>query len=137
MNKEKQIEGIAQYYVLRNKDTGMYFRGKGVNRWGKYFNQATIYRVKGTAEASVREVSWHGEKAEVVPIQIFENEAGYAKASEVAREIFEEIEEGIEAAVYALQFNNNPIHRNAKHEAYSSLMCFIKTIKEEYTEEGK
>lgn len=48
------------------------------------------------------------------------------KASEVAREI--------EAAVYALQFNNNPIHRNAKHEAYSSLMCFIKTIEEEYTE---
>ena len=61
--------------------------------------------------------------------------AGYRKASEVAREIFEVIEEGIEAAVYALQFNNNPIHRNAKHEAYSSLMCFIKTIEEEYTED--
>ena len=92
---DKQIEGITQYYVLRNKDTGMYFRGKGVNRWGKYFNQATIYRVKGTAEASVREVSWHGEKAEIVPIQIFENEAGYRKASDVAREIFEEIENAI------------------------------------------
>ncbi len=62
---------------------------------------------------------------------------GYRKASEVAREIFEVIEEGIESAVYALQFNNNPIHRNAKHEAYSSLMCFIKTIEEEYTEDGK
>ena len=91
MSRDKQIEEITQYYVLRNKDTGMYFRGKGVNRWGKYFNQATIYRVRGTAEASVREVSWHGEKAEVVPIQIFENDAGYRKASDVAREIFEEL----------------------------------------------
>ena len=60
----------------------------------------------------------------------------YRKASTVAREIFEEIEEGVKAAVSALQFNNNPIHRNAKHEAYSSLMCFIKTI-EEYTESSK
>ena len=91
MNRNKQIAEMAQYYVLRNKDTGMYFRGKGVNRWGKYFNQATIYRVKGTAEASVREVAWHGEKAEIVQIQIFENDTGYRKATEVAREIFEEI----------------------------------------------
>ena len=63
--------------------------------------------------------------------------AGYRKASDVAREVFEKIEEGIEAAICALRFNNNPIHRNAKHEAYSSLMCFIKTIEEEYTEEGQ
>ena len=60
------------YYVLRNTETGMYFRGKGVNRWGKYFNQATIYRVKGTAEHSIKEVAWHGEKAELVRIKIVE-----------------------------------------------------------------
>lgn len=60
------------YYVLRNTETGMYFRGKGVNRWGKHFNQATIYRVKGTAEHSIKEVAWHGEKAELVRIKIFE-----------------------------------------------------------------
>lgn len=60
------------YYVLRNNETGMYFRGKGVNRWGKYFNQATIYRVKGTAEHSMKEVAWHGEKAELVRIKIVE-----------------------------------------------------------------
>ena len=60
------------YYVLRNPETGMYFRGKGVNRWGKYFNQATIYRVKGTAEHSIKEVSWHGEKTELVRIKIVE-----------------------------------------------------------------
>lgn len=30
---------MTEYYVVRNKDTGLYFRGKGVNRWGKYFNQ--------------------------------------------------------------------------------------------------
>ena len=61
-----------EYYVLRNTETGMYFRGKGVNRWGKHFNQATIYRVKGTAEHSIKEVAWHGEKAELVRIKIVE-----------------------------------------------------------------
>lgn len=61
-----------EYYVLRNTETGMYFRGKGVNRWGKHFNQATIYRVKGTAEHSIKDVAWHGEKAELVRIKIVE-----------------------------------------------------------------
>ena len=61
-----------EYYVLRNTETGMYFRGKGVNRWGKNFNQATIYRVKGTAEHSIKEVAWHGKKAELVRIKIVE-----------------------------------------------------------------
>ena len=61
-----------EYYVLRNTETGMYFRGKGVNRWGKHFNQATIYRIKGTAEHSIKEVAWHGEKAELVRIKIVE-----------------------------------------------------------------
>ena len=61
-----------EYYVLRNTETGMYFRDKGVNRWGKHFNQATIYRVKGTAEHSIKEVAWHGEKAELVRIKIVE-----------------------------------------------------------------
>ena len=61
-----------EYYVLRNTETGMYFRGKGVNRWGKHFNQATIYRVKGTAEHSIKEVAWCGEKAELVRIKIVE-----------------------------------------------------------------
>ena len=61
-----------EYYVLRNTETGMYFRGKGVNRWGKHFNQATIYRVKGTAEHNIKEVALHGEKAELVRIKIVE-----------------------------------------------------------------
>lgn len=61
-----------EYYVLRNTENGMYFRGKGVNRWGKHYNQATIYRVKGTAEHCIKEVSWHGEKAELVRIKIVE-----------------------------------------------------------------
>lgn len=60
------------YYVLRNQETGMYFRGKGGNRWGKNFNQATIYRAKGTAEHSIKDVAWHGEKAELVRIKIVE-----------------------------------------------------------------
>ena len=67
---------MTEYYVIRNKDTGLYFRGKGVNRWGKYFNQASIYRIKGTAEHSVKEIAWHDEQAEVVPIMIMEIKQG-------------------------------------------------------------
>jgi hypothetical protein len=58
---------------------------------------------------------------------------GYLKATDIAREIFEEIEEGIKAAISALQFENNPIHRKVKHETYSSLMRFIKTVEQKYT----
>lgn len=73
---------MAQYYVVRDKNTGLYFRGKGVNRWGKHYNQASIYRVKAMAEHTIKEVSWRGEQAEVVPIQIIE---GNADVVEVVR----------------------------------------------------
>jgi hypothetical protein len=68
----KKQETVNIYYVVRDKKTGLYFRGKGVNRWGKYFNQASIYRVRGMAESTVKEISWQGEEAEIVPIQIIE-----------------------------------------------------------------
>lgn len=61
----------------------------------------------------------------------------YRKASEVVFEVIGEIEEGVKAAISALQFENNPIHRKVKHEAYSSLMRFIKTIKKKHTESEK
>jgi hypothetical protein len=64
---------MAEYYVVRDKNTGLYFRGKGVNRWGKHYNQASIYRIKGQAECTIKEVAWRGEQAEIVPIQIIEN----------------------------------------------------------------
>lgn len=76
---------MAQYYVVRDKNTGLYFRGKGVNRWGKYYNQASIYRIKANAENTIKEVSWRGEQAEVVPIQIIENNADVVPKSEVER----------------------------------------------------
>ena len=65
----------VNYWVIKNPDTGLYYRGKGVNRWGKYFNQASIFRVKGTAEHSCKEINlFHrdGERAVVVPIVITE-----------------------------------------------------------------
>jgi hypothetical protein len=70
---------MAEYYVIRDKNTGLYFRGKGANRWGKHYNQATIYRVKGTAEHSVKEIAWRGEQAEIVQIQIIENPTDIAE----------------------------------------------------------
>ena len=70
---------MAEYYVVRDKNTGLYFRGKGVNRWGKYYNQASIYRIEANAENTIKEVSWRGEKAEIVPIQIVETTADVAE----------------------------------------------------------
>ena len=66
-----------RYWVVKNPGTGLYFRGKGTNRWGKYFNQASIYRVKGTAEHSALEINQRkrpDERAVVVEIQITEIE---------------------------------------------------------------
>ena len=63
------------YWAIKNPETGLYFRGKGVNRWGQYFNQASIYRVHGTAEFSAKEINQFkrpGESAVVVPIRITE-----------------------------------------------------------------
>lgn len=60
------------YYVIKNKTTGEYYRGKGVNKWGKYFNQASIYRVKGMAKDSLKELQVRGYDVEIIPIQIIE-----------------------------------------------------------------
>ncbi len=60
------------YYVIRNLDTGEYWRGKGINRWGKYYNQAAIYRVLGQAKFTLEELFHKGVPAEIVPIQIME-----------------------------------------------------------------
>lgn len=73
---------MAEYYVVRDKNTGLYFRGKGVNRWGKHYNQASIYRIKANAENTIKEVSWRGEQAEIVPIQIIETTADVVPKSE-------------------------------------------------------
>ena len=62
--------------------------------------------------------------------------AGYRKASDDARKIFEEIEEGVKAGISALQFETNPIHRKVKHETYSSIMRYIKTLEDKYESEG-
>lgn len=45
-----------QYYVIKDRKTGNYYRGKGVNRWGRYFNQASIFRVEGQAEDSLEHI---------------------------------------------------------------------------------
>ena len=62
-----------QYYVVKNKTTGEYFRGKGVNKWGKYFNQASIYRLRKNAEDTANwENRCRGTDCVVVPIDIIE-----------------------------------------------------------------
>ena len=70
MDKQKQIEEITNYFLIRNKDTGLYFRGKGVNRWGKYYNQASVYRIKGQVESTLKDLARRGENVEIVPIYI-------------------------------------------------------------------
>lgn len=64
-----------QYYVVKNLDTNLYFRGKGVNKWGKCFNQASIYRIRKQAEETAAwEKKERGANAKVVTIQIIECE---------------------------------------------------------------
>jgi hypothetical protein len=67
-NSEKRDNN--SYYVVRNKNRYNYFRGKGVNRWGKYYNQASIYRIKKLAEDTVCELCRRGEESVVVEIFI-------------------------------------------------------------------
>ena len=62
------------YFVVKDKKTGLYFRGKGINKWGKYFNQASIYRIKARASEAVEEENRRGADCVVVPIEIFEKE---------------------------------------------------------------
>lgn len=67
-----------QYYIIKNPDTGLYYRGRGVNRWGKYMNQASIFRVRGQVEDScnwINRCSRDGERAVIVPIKIIEETA--------------------------------------------------------------
>ena len=66
------IKKRIAYYVLRNKNTGFYFRGKGANRWGEYYNQASIYRSKAHAEDTAGWLNLRGESVEIVRISISE-----------------------------------------------------------------
>ena len=62
-----------EYFVVKDLNTGLYFRGKGANKWGKYFNQASIYRLKKNAEDSANwENRCRGANCVVVPIDIIE-----------------------------------------------------------------
>lgn len=63
---------MLKYYVVRDKNTGLYYRGKGVNKWGKYYNQASVYRFKKHAENVVEEELRRGANPEVVEIHIVE-----------------------------------------------------------------
>ena len=69
-------EATNKYYVVRDKNTGLYFRGKGVNKWGKYYNQASIYRIKAHAENTVEGETRRGAQPEVVEIRIVEPSTG-------------------------------------------------------------
>ena len=61
--------------------------------------------------------------------------AGYRKADEVAREIFEEIEHTAKAAIILLKFEKDEKIRNIKTECYTDLIDYISKFKEKYTEE--
>lgn len=41
-----------KYYIIKDVVSGLYYRGKGQNKWGKYFNQASIFRNLQTASNS-------------------------------------------------------------------------------------
>ena len=64
-----------KYWIIKNPDTGLYYRGKGENRWGKYYNQASIFRIRGQVEESCKYINRYGrngERAVIVEIKITE-----------------------------------------------------------------
>ena len=64
-----------KYWVIKNPDTGLYYRGKGENRWGKYYNQASIFSIRGQVEDScnwINRCHRDGECAVIVEIKIVE-----------------------------------------------------------------
>lgn len=121
---------MAEYYVVRDKNTGLYFRGKGVNRWGKYYNQASVYRVRANAENTIKEVSWRGEQAEVVPIQIIESTADVVPKSEFAKELIAEIAKGC-----TLKDSNNTNISIGYAMAMNDVLWHLTKIKQKYTED--
>ena len=68
-------ENEVMYWAIKNTETGLYFRAKGKNRWGKHFNQVSIYRIKGMAQTFCEKINALNnpeERAIVVPINISE-----------------------------------------------------------------
>ena len=64
VNKEE-----LKYYIIKDLDTGLYYRGKGQNRWGKYYNQASIFRNLAQANNSVEQLKIY-DKSNAVAIEI-------------------------------------------------------------------
>lgn len=68
-------ENEVMYWAIKNTMSGLYYRAKGKNRWGKYFNQVSVYRIKGMAQTfceKINELNNPDERAIVVPVKIFE-----------------------------------------------------------------
>ena len=61
--------------------------------------------------------------------------AGYRKASEVARKIFEDIERTTRAALILLKFQRDEDIRTIKIECYADILGYIAELKKKYTEE--
>ena len=79
-NREK-----IKYYIIKDLDTGLYYRGKGQNRWGKYYNQASIFRNLAQAHNSVEELKRY-YKSNAVAIEIEINEQTNTSFEECIKE---------------------------------------------------
>lgn len=69
------MEEEVMYWAIKNLVTGLYYRGKGTNRWGKHFNQVSVYRIKGMADTfceKINTLNRDGELAVVIPVKIVE-----------------------------------------------------------------
>ena len=58
------------YYVIRNKETGQYYRGKGENKWGDYYNRASIFRYKTYVSQTLEDLTRRGYSVEAEEISI-------------------------------------------------------------------
>ena len=74
------------------------------------------------------------DKCSICELTYYKKGCIKSPASEVAREIFEEIEHTARAAIILLKFERNENIKNIKTEYYTDLIGYIAELKKKYME---
>ena len=142
MNRDKQIEEMAKDICeCFNENGTCYQDDKPCDCRCDSFTDAQYLYEKGYRKASEveKEIADLKAIAEQYQKQFEECYEEKAKiASDVAREIFEEIEKTAKDAIRILdRYSVIPMLREAKTSCYKDLLGYIAELKKKYTEDGK
>lgn len=107
------MANTTKYYVIRNNLNGLYFNGSGSNNWVEYFNQASIYRTKKSANSSLKNIISKNdgeELPEVVEIKIRvveemqpDDELGYFTAEQVRKMTREQVRDNYTKIIQSMK----------------------------------